>query len=306
MASNSTESIKARLRNLSKSMNIPITFLMKTYFIERFLSRISESEYRDYFLIKGGVFMYANYGATGRMTKDIDFTLKTNTYDVDSMLNIITHIMAHPTDDCVTFDLDTMVVRNTQEAKSVSGYAVSVTAYLGGKGAISERLSFDISYGDIVYPNDIYITFDPLLGMAPITLLCYSYETVIAEKFAAAVGFEGDNTRVKDYYDIYKLSTTMDFDGNNLYKAIYMTFEIREMLNQDFTQKQINFEFLDDMVNNRQHNWERLIYEIPSASELKLSDATAQFSRFLYPLWFAFIHNQYFDYQWNHQTQVWE
>ena len=61
-------SLKAQIRNLSERKNIKAQVLLQNYMFERFLERLSLSDYKDKFVLKGGMLVAAIVGMDVRST----------------------------------------------------------------------------------------------------------------------------------------------------------------------------------------------------------------------------------------------
>ena len=95
--------LKDLIRNLSKDKSADAQILMRNYMMERFLERISLSEYRDKFILKGGMLVAAMVGLDARSTMDIDATVKGATVGIEEVENMIASIISVPVDDGVEF-----------------------------------------------------------------------------------------------------------------------------------------------------------------------------------------------------------
>lgn len=128
-----------------------------------------------------------------------------------------------PTDGIV-FHLDEMITERIKEGADYEGVRVKVTALLG---RMRKSLQFDIGFGDVVVPKPQLIDYPVLLDMETPQVQAYSKESVVSEKFEAMITLSVMNSRMKDFYDIYTLLKTYDFDGRILYEAIFETFQRR-------------------------------------------------------------------------------
>ena len=73
---NNAMSLKAKIRNIAKSIKIPAQVILQNYMFERLLVRLSKNEYKDKFVLKGGMLVAAIVGLDNRATMDLDTTLK--------------------------------------------------------------------------------------------------------------------------------------------------------------------------------------------------------------------------------------
>ena len=105
------ESVKDRLRNISKKTGKTYQQLLMEYGIERTVQRIAVSKYADHFTLKGGMLLYALFdGVYPRVTTDIDFLAERLSNSIEDMTMIFREIFSYEADDPLVFRLDTMKV----------------------------------------------------------------------------------------------------------------------------------------------------------------------------------------------------
>lgn len=193
--------LKDRIRNLSKSKSADAQVLMRNYMMERFLERISLSEYRDKFILKGGMLVAAMVGLDARSTMDIDATVKGATIGIRETEDMIHSVITVPIDDGVTFQ-----IRNISEIMDEAEYPgirVSMETTFDG---VSTPLKIDISTGDAITPREVRYRFALMLENRAIEVWAYNLETVLAEKLETVVSRATTNTRMRDFYDLHILS----------------------------------------------------------------------------------------------------
>ena len=88
--------LKDLIRNLSKKKSADAQILMRNYMMERFLERISLSEYKNQFILKGGMLVAAMVGLDARATMDLDATIKGTNVSVEDVEMIISQIISIP------------------------------------------------------------------------------------------------------------------------------------------------------------------------------------------------------------------
>ena len=225
MRSAKVESVKQRLKNVSRKENRLFNDVLQMYFLERFLYRLSISEYKNNFVLKGGILLYAIFDSDYvRKTTDIDLLAQRINNEASSFGNIVKNICMIETDDPIRFDIDKIIVKNITEFKGdYHGLNVFIPAYLD---RTQGRINIDVGFGDVIYPEKINLSFSSLIDQEP-ELYAYSLETVIAEKLEAMISLGMLNSRLKDFYDLYVLSKTHDFDGETLKTAIQETLHHR-------------------------------------------------------------------------------
>jgi hypothetical protein len=192
--------LKDRIRNLSKENAADAQILMRNYMMERFLERISLSEYRDKFILKGGMLVSAMVGLASRSTMDIDTTVKGESIGIDEVEHIIATIIAVPVDDSVEFHIKR--VSQIMDEAEYPGVRVSMETEFDG---VRTPLKIDISTGDVITPHEVRYSFKLMLENRSIDIWAYNLETVLAEKLETVISRATTNTRMRDFYDLYIL-----------------------------------------------------------------------------------------------------
>ncbi|MBK9352518.1 MAG: nucleotidyl transferase AbiEii/AbiGii toxin family protein [Bacteroidetes bacterium] len=222
----SAASIRAKLLNISREEKITFQQILFRFFHERFLARLSVSPYKNSLLLKGGNFIYALQGNTTRPTIDIDFLGHQISNESHFLLGIIQEICRIHIDDHVSFNPDTIETFPITENKTYHGTRLKVETTFD---TIKQHIQIDIGFGDVITPSPININYPVILDefSEPI-LKAYNSETAIAEKLHAMVMLANFNSRMKDFYDVYKLIENNDFNRILLKDAIQATFKKRE------------------------------------------------------------------------------
>ena len=222
------KSIREKLFHISKREGYEFEKLLIRYLHERFIYRMSISQYRNNFMLKGGSLLYAYNGLKNRPTKDIDFLAEQISNDHEHMKHVVAEISQIPCkEDGVVFDSLTITADSIMEEQRYEGIRISIAGHLD---KIVQTISFDIGFGDVVIPSPVEIDYPVFLdSMPPISILAYSLETVIAEKFQTMIERDTENSRMKDFFDCYQLlkykQDMIDYDV--LGDAIKATFEKR-------------------------------------------------------------------------------
>ncbi len=192
--------LKDLIRNLSKAKAADAQLLMRNYMMERFLERISLSEYKDKFILKGGMLVAAMVGLDSRSTMDLDATVRGADVSIEDVKNIIADIVSVPLDDGVKFSVKQ--ISEIMDEAEYPGVRVSMETEFDG---VRTALKVDISTGDVITPRAVYYRFKLMLEDRTIDVLVYNLETVLAEKLETVVSRSTANTRMRDFYDIYIL-----------------------------------------------------------------------------------------------------
>ena len=193
--------LKDLIRNLSREKSADAQLLMRNYMMERFLERISLSEYRDKFILKGGMLVAAMVGLDARSTMDLDATVKGANVNVEDIENLISAIVSVPIDDGVKFQLKS--ISEIMDEAEYPGIRVSMTTTFDG---VVTPLKIDISTGDAITPREVRYSFKLMLEDRSIDIWAYNLETVLAEKLETIITRTTTNTRMRDFYDLHILS----------------------------------------------------------------------------------------------------
>lgn len=193
--------LKAILKNMAKQKNISAQLVLQNYMLERLLERVSVSKYRNNFILKGGFLIAAMVGLDTRATMDMDATLKGYPVNEETVRKMFEEICAIKLNDDVTFAF--RQIGEIREGDEYTGYRVALTA---NYPPLAVPLKLDITTGDKITPREIEYSFKLLLEDRSISILAYNLETILAEKLETVISRSDQNTRPRDYYDIYVLT----------------------------------------------------------------------------------------------------
>ena len=199
------EQIKGRIKSVAKQNNADARTLMRIYMMERFLERLTQSEYRDNFIIKGGILVTAMIGVAHRSTMDIDTSMKNLNLSAEDALRVVNQVKDIDLDDGVSFEVKD--VSNIMDEMEYPGIRVTMNANVG---RLITPLKIDISTGDVITPRAIEFNYDLLLEDRSISLWSYNLETILAEKLQTVLARGILNTRMRDFYDIRMLLDTYE------------------------------------------------------------------------------------------------
>ena len=209
--------LKDLIRNLSQKKSADAQILMRNYMMERFLERISLSDYKDRFILKGGMLVAAMVGLDARSTMDLDATVKGTNVNVKDVGNMISSILSVPVEDGVTFRVKK--ISEIMEEAEYPGVRVSMETTFDG---VRTPLKVDISTGDVITPREVRYSFKLMLEERSIEVWAYNLETVLAEKLETVISRNITNTRMRDFYDIHILK--------QLYEETLSTSMLRDAL----------------------------------------------------------------------------
>ncbi len=201
-------SLKAKIRNIAKQKNIPAQVILQNYMFERLLVRLSASEYKEKFVLKGGMLVAAIVGLDNRATMDMDTTLKNLPLTPEAIRSALETVCGITYDDGVSFEIST--ISPIREDDIYGGYRVMLNARFD---TMITPLSIDVSTGDAITPHAVHYNFSEIFDDEKFyELWAYNIETVMAEKVETILRRGVFNTRPRDFYDAYILSTTQKFD----------------------------------------------------------------------------------------------
>lgn len=224
---NNAMQLKAVVKKLAKEKHISAQLVLQNYMLERLLERISISRYHDRFILKGGFLIAAMVGLDTRATMDMDATIKGYPVTEDTVRKMFEDICAIQLEDDVTFSF--RQIGEIREADDYTGYRVALTA---NYPPMAVPLKLAITTGDKITPREIEYTFRLLLEERTISILAYNLETILAEKLETVISLGDQNTRPRDYYDIYILLKlqSQNIDISSLKAALAATAEKRNTL----------------------------------------------------------------------------
>ena len=239
-------SLKAKIRNIASKKNISASAVLQNYLNNRFLFRLAKSEYRERFIVKGGMLISSIIGVEQRTTMDLDTTIRNMHLEENSIREAFEHICMVPGDDGIQFVFKS--IAPIRDDDLYGGYRILFNAVLG---KINSSMSMDVTTGDAITPeaglHEFSDMFDP---DQKIQLLAYPIETVFAEKLETIMSRGVDNTRPRDFYDVYMLSA-VEYDKDNLRLAFKATADHRESYNKLLDYTSIIESIRNDQIMNQ-------------------------------------------------------
>ena len=221
-------SLKAKIRNIAKQKNIPAQVILQNYMFERLLVRLSASEYKEKFVLKGGMLVAAIVGLDNRATMDMDTTLKNLPLTPKAIRSALEDICSIAFDDGVVYEIGT--ISPIRKDDIYGGYRVMLNARFD---IMLTPLSIDVSTGDVITPHAVQYNFSEIFDdEKSYELWAYNIETVMAEKVETILRRGIFNTRPRDFYDAYILTTTQKFDITVFEDALKATANHRGTTNQ--------------------------------------------------------------------------
>lgn len=217
--------MKDLLNNMSKKTGVNAQILQRNFMLERLLERIALSEYKDNFILKGGMLVAAMVGIDSRSTMDLDASIRNMTLSKKSIRTIFESIISMDIGDDVIMDIKN--ISEIREEFKYSCFRISLEASVN-KTVIPMKV--DVSTGDTITPREENYKFSLLLENRAIEIWAYNLETVLAEKLETIISRNILNTRMRDFYDVYILVKTRstDIDLKVLKEALKRTADKRE------------------------------------------------------------------------------
>lgn len=202
--------LKALVRNISKGDSGKAQVIIRNYVMERFLERLSLSQYRNTMILKGGTLVAAMVGLDNRSTMDVDATLKNLPLNEDNARKIVEEITAIHIEDGMIFEIKS--VMPIMDEADYPGIRIMLDTAIE---TMHTPLKIDFSTGDVITPREVSYSFRLLFEERTISILAYNLETVLAEKLETLFARGTANTRMRDYYDIYVLTNTQEHNIDN-------------------------------------------------------------------------------------------
>lgn len=261
------EQVKGRIKNVAKENKADARTLMRIYMMERFLERVSNSKYKDNFIIKGGMLVTAMVGVANRSTMDIDTSIKNQNLSAEDVRRIVDEMKDIDLGDGVTFEIKE--VSSIMDEMEYPGIRFTMNAIMG---KLITPMKIDISTGDVITPRAIEYPYKLLLDDRSIRLWSYNLETILAEKLQTVLARGLLNTRMRDFYDIRTLLSIyeQEIDENVLKDAFKATCKKRETENLKAEGSQIITAIEGDV---QLHNlWKSYQKKYPYAADISYED----------------------------------
>ena len=220
-------SLKARIVQIAKMNKVTAQSVMQNFLFERFLARLSKSEFKEKFVVKGGMLIASIVGIGTRSTMDLDTTLRNMPLTESVIMNTIQKICAIEMDDNVSFS--DFMFEPIRKDDAYGGFRLKMMANFF---TIKNPLSIDISTGDAITPEPIEYDFPSIFDeFESIKIYGYNVESIIAEKLETILSRGTANTRPRDFYDVYILQKKRRINVKRLHEALNATTKHRETQN---------------------------------------------------------------------------
>ena len=222
-----SESLKGKIRNIANSKNLRSQEVLQMFFFERFLERLSKSEYKFNFVIKGGLLISSMIGIDNRTMMDMDATIKGVPLKEEVIRNIVSEIINVEVEDGIEFEITD--ISHIREEDEYENFRVHLIANFG---KIKNDMKIDITTGDVITPKEIEYLYPCMFQEKSLRVLAYSLEMILAEKYESVIKRNITTTRMRDFYDLYNLYNLRkeDINFDILKQAIISTARRRESL----------------------------------------------------------------------------
>lgn len=249
------DSLTARLRNRANELNINYNLALTQFFFDEFLRLLSQSKFKDNFMLKGGMLLSYTLGIQNRATQDIDFLVKGINLDFHNIKSILISILSYSKQSDVWFKIE----GEGEEIRSEDEYGGLRFKMIGHLSNMKIPFAVDIATGEPVYPDPVEKNYQTILGDR-YELKFYPIESVLSEKLHTILVRAENNSRSKDYYDIYtilnKQLEKIDFEALKI--AVSLTFRYRQtVISKERAVEIINLIKLDEAIRDRWNRYQK-------------------------------------------------
>ena len=262
-----SEQIKGAIRNISKKTGINANSLLQMCLFEGILEKISKSKYKNHIILKGGLLISSLIGVEMRSTLDMDTTIRGLPMNEENISKILHEILEITIDADIVYRL--IKLERIRKEDLYEDFCATISCRYG---KINANLNIDITTGDIITPKEIQYSYEKILEEGSISILTYTIETIIAEKFETISSRNITTTRARDFYDLYMLYKIYKskIDKNVLKEAITLTSQHRNSFSLVLQYKEIVKLFYQS--NSLKNLWDKYIQNNPYAKEISFDD----------------------------------
>jgi predicted nucleotidyltransferase component of viral defense system len=292
-------SVIAKLKNKSQTSGMSFQVHLRLFCQEEFLRRLSLSKYADNLILKGGLFLFALTGFESRATVDIDFLLRQIPGSVEDVRRIVSKIINTPGgNDFITFEMSGFEEISPQ--RKYNGVSFQL---IGKIKNTKTPFNVDFGIGDVIVPKPEKRSIPTQIdSFTPPEISTYSLESTVAEKFDAMLQRMELTSRMKDFYDLYFIARTFDFDGRKLQEAILQTLQNRGTdYDRSSFEEIICFSENDAMLVK----WRQFLRRTKLPS-IEFSEVTGLLNIFLGGIWNAIVNEDEWNRVWQSQSITWQ
>ena len=262
-----SEQIKGAIRNISKKTGVNANSLLQMCLFEGILEKISKSKYKNHIILKGGLLISSLVVVEMRSTLDMDTTIRGLPMNEENISKILHEILEITIDADIVYRL--IKLERIRKEDLYEDFCATISCRYG---KINANLNIDITTGDIITPKEIQYSYEKILEEGSISILTYTIETIIAEKFETISSRNITTTRARDFYDLYMLYKLYKskIDRNVLKEAITLTSQHRNSFSLVLQYKEIVKLFYQS--NSLKNLWDKYIQNNPYAKEISFDD----------------------------------
>lgn len=261
------EQLKGAIRNIAAKKNLRPQKVLQMFLFERVLERLANSNYRNNFILKGGLLISSMLGISERTTMDMDTTVRGISMEEEEIVSVVKEILSVDVDDGIKFMLKT--IEPIREDDAYNNFRVHLTAQYG---KINAPMKIDITTGDTITPAAVQYSYPLSFEERSIPILAYTLETVLAEKYETIIRRNIGTTRARDFYDLHMLyqyhkdEIRMDI----LKTAVLHTARKRGSLEEINDWKEVLHDIREEPILNQL--WKNYTSENSYASKLAFSE----------------------------------
>lgn len=261
------EQLKGSIRSMAVKKNLRAQEVLQMFLFERILERLANSKYRNNFILKGGLLISSMIGISERTTMDMDTTVRGIQMEEHEIIKTIKEIIAVDVSDGIEFEYES--IEPIREEDAYNNFRIHLRAKYG---KIDSPMKIDVTTGDIITPAAVQYEFPMLFDEKSISVLAYTLETILAEKYETIIRRNIGTTRARDYYDLHTLyrSRKEEIRTDILKEAVLHTAKKRESTEdmQDWR------EIIQDIRDEPQMNllWNNYVADNKYIGDLQFSE----------------------------------
>lgn len=262
-----SEQIKGAIRNISKKTGVNANSLLQMCLFEGILEKISKSKYKNHIILKGGLLISSLVGVEMRSTLDMDTTIRGLPMNEENISKILHEILEITIDADIVYRL--IKLERIRKEDLYEDFCATISCRYG---KINANLNIDITTGDIITPKEIQYSYEKILEEGSISILTYTIETIIDEKFETISSRNITTTRARDFYDLYMLYKLYKskIDRNVLKEAITLTSQHRNSFSLVLQYKEIVKLFYQS--NSLKNLWAKYVQNNSYAKDISFND----------------------------------
>lgn len=294
-------SVLEQLRNTANDCGRSFDSILHSYIQVRLLHRLSISTYRDRFVLKNDLLLFSLTNGLSKTNLEMDLSVRYFSNDLRMLKQAFEEICSIDAQaDGVEFLVDELIATRVRGDFDTEWVNIKVPVKLHQS---LQYIQIKIHLRDyfIVQPKSIAI--QTLIETNPPEILTYPIEAMIAEKFEEIISYVSSSNRMKDFYDIYILSDTQNFEGRILQQAILDIFDRRRtLIEKDHPVFSTSF-YLDPA---RQTQWQIFMEQSSSQQPLTFKEVMKRIQKMLSPIYMMILTEEEFFKNWSSEIKEWQ